>query len=428
MRFLASALSSLGLVLLACACSARNGDASPAGTPATAAASTAAADVPAATSGPTVSQSAFSVPPPGPPRAPPAAVAAHVGLELVTDATKEATALVAAPEPPGRLFVVEKAGLIRILRGKKLEPKPFLDIRVETMLDRRDNGEQGLLGLAFHPQFAKNRRFYINYTARPDGQTRVEEWRVTAKAHDRADSKTRRVLLKVDQPYSNHNAGDLAFGPDGKLYVGLGDGGSAHDPHGHGQNAESLLGNLLRFDVEARSPAPETVAIGLRNPWRISFDHKTGDLYIADVGQNLWEYIHVLTAQQLASAGKLFNLGWNRTEGFHCFKADTCDTTGLQAPVLEYDHKTGCSITGGYVYRGKALPELDGRYFYADYCTALVRSLRLEGGKVAESWDWKPVVDEDNRLARVASFGEDQDGELYVVTHEGPVYKLIRKP
>ena len=347
-------------------------------------------------------------------------------LELVTDATVQATALVAAPEPKGRLFVLEKQGPIRVLKGNKFNPQPFLDLTGKVAIDKRDNGEQGLLGIAFHPQFAKNGRFFINYNAL-DGATHVEERRVSKKNKDKADPKFVKTLVTVAQPYKNHNAGDIAFGFDGKLYVGLGDGGAADDPHGNGQNPATLLGSLIRFDVEAAEPKPEMVAIGLRNPWRISFDKASGDLYLADVGQNKFEYIHVLTKQQLATVATPVNLGWNVMEGFHCFKDKPCDPMKYQAPIIEYPHTEGCSITGGYVYRGKALPELQGQYFYSDYCTAIVRSLKWEAGKVESSWDWKPALDPESKLARIASFGEDQDGELFLVTHDGPIYKLVRQ-
>jgi glucose/arabinose dehydrogenase len=346
-------------------------------------------------------------------------------LELVTDASVQATALVAAPEPKGRMFILEKRGAIRVLKGNKINAQAFLDLTGKVAIEERDNGEQGLLGIAFHPQFAKNGRFFINYTAL-DGATHVEERRASKKTKDKADPKFVKVLLTVAQPYKNHNAGDIAFGTDGKLYVGLGDGGAADDPHGNGQNPAALLGSLIRFDVDAAEPKPETVAKGLRNPWRISFDKATGDLYLADVGQNKFEYVHVLTKQQLATVSSPVNLGWNVMEGFHCFQDKPCDPKKYQAPIIEYPHKEGCSITGGYVYRGKALPELQGQYFYADYCTAIVRSLKWDAGKVESSWDWKPALDPDSKLARIASFGEDQDGELFLVTHEGPIYKLVR--
>jgi glucose/arabinose dehydrogenase len=353
----------------------------------------------------------------------PAALADKVKLELVTTDTTEAVALVAAPdEPLGRMFVVEKRGLIRILRGKKIDATPFLDLTGRVSLEPRDNGEQGLLGMAFHPQFSKNGRFYVNFTDR-QGDTRVIEFKVDKKRPDRGDPTTERQLLFVDQPYSNHNAGDLAFGPDGKLYVGMGDGGKGGDPHGHGQNAKSLLAKMLRLDVEAAKPEPEIIARGLRNPWRYTFDRQTGDLYIADVGQNLFEYVYVVGAKNLTG----HNFGWNVTEGFHCFNAKTCEAKGFTPPVVEYSHKEGCSISGGYVYRGKAIPELQGIYLYADYCTALVRSLRWKDGKTTESYDWKAAIDPESQLARLAGFGQDQDGELYLVTHEGPIFKFVRK-
>jgi len=366
---------------------------------------------------------------PRPPALVPAPTVASVAtLELITTDSDEAVGLVAAPEAPGRLFVVEKKGFIRILRGNTIEKTPFLDISKLVQLDPRDNGEQGLLGLAFHPDFANNGRFFINFTAAPDGTTRIEERVVSKSDPERASDEAPRLLFSVEQPYSNHNAGDIAFGKDGKLYFGVGDGGSANDPHKYGQNLTAKLGKVYRLDVNASATQPEMIALGVRNPWRISFDTESGDLYIADVGQGKFEYVHLLTAAQLAgSFEKPVNLGWNVMEGFHCFEGESCDATPFQPPIVDYDHKTGCSISGGYVYRGKALPELTGRYFYSDYCTALVHSLRLEGDRTLDVWDWKPSLDPDSRLARIASFGRDQDGELYVVTHEGPIYKLVRR-
>jgi glucose/arabinose dehydrogenase len=362
-------------------------------------------------------------PPPAPPPAVPAALAAKVKLELLTRATTEAVALVAAPgEPVGRLFVVEKRGPIRLLRGKKIDPTPFLDLTGKVSLEPRDNGERGLLGLAFHPHYRENGRFYLNFTE-PRGDTRIVEMKVDRKNPDRAEPGSARVLLAVAQPYANHNGGDLAFGPDGKLYVLLGDGGDANDPHGNGQNPRTMLAKALRLDVDAEKPAAEIVARGLRNPWRYSFDRKTGDLYIADVGQSLWEYVHVVPTGTLAGR----NFGWNVTEGKHCFRGKSCDQAGLTPPVLEYAHSEGCSISGGHVYRGKALPELEGLYFFSDYCTAILRSFRWKDGQVADSWDWKAALDPDFALARVSAFGQDQDGELYLVTHEGPLYKLVRR-
>jgi len=366
-----------------------------------------------------------TVPPPSPPPPVPAKVAARVKLELVTNETTEAVAIVAPPgEPVGRLFVVEKQGPIRVLRGKTFDPKPLLDLTGKVALWDKPNSEQGLLGLAFHPQFQKNGRFYINYTAL-DWQTHVVEYRVSKDDPGLADPASARDLLVQHQPYDNHNGGDLQFGPDGKLYVGLGDGGRAADLHGFSQSPRTLLGKLFRLDVDAPTPVPEVLARGLRNPWRYSFDRKTGDLYIADVGQNVFEFVHFLPARKIAGPT---NFGWNVLEGKHCYDAVTCVRKGVTEAVVEYPHSEGCSITGGFVYRGKALPELAGAYFYSDYCTALLRSFRMKNGKVVDSWDWKAALDPESQLAQVSSFGQDQEGELFLVTHDKAIYKLVRKP
>ena len=365
-----------------------------------------------------------TVPPPSPPPAPPAKLAAKFKLELITSDTTTALDLVGVPgEPVGRLFVVEKQGPIRILRGKTFEPKPFLDLTGKVSLWRRDNSEQGLLGLAFHPKYLENGRFYIHYTDL-DWKTRVVEYRVSKDDPNQADPASARDLLTLDQPYDNHNGGDLEFGPDGKLYVLLGDGGSGGDPHYFAQNPRTLLGKMFRLDVSAEKPTPEVLGSGLRNPWRYSFDRKTGDLYIADVGQNIFEYIHFVPARRV---GGPLNFGWNTIEGKHCFQAESCSRKGFTQAVVEYPHSEGCSITGGYTYRGKALPELAGAYFYSDYCTALLRSFRMKNGKVVDSWNWKQALDPESQVAQVTSFGEDQDGELYVVTHAKAIYKLVRR-
>jgi glucose/arabinose dehydrogenase len=371
----------------------------------------------------------WKIPPPSPPPPVPAALAGKVKLELVTAETHQAVGLVAIPdEPVGRMFIVEKEGPIRILRGKKIDPRPFLDYTGKVSLWSRPNSEQGLLGLAFHPHFKKTGRFYVNFTD-PKGDTRVIEYRVDRKDPERVDLSTGRELLFVHQPYDNHNGGNLAFGPDGKLYVLLGDGGKANDPHGNGQNPKSLLAKMLRIDVDAADaahPVPEMLGQGLRNPWRYSFDRKTGDLYIADVGQNVFEYVHYVPA---AAINRFHNFGWNITEGQHCFQRGpaSCDRTGLTEAVIEYPHSEGCSITGGYAYRGKALPELDGVYFFSDFCTAILRSFRVKDGKAVDRWDWKSALDPESQLAKVSAFGEDQDGEIYLLTHEGPIFKFVRK-
>ena len=346
----------------------------------------------------------------------PAELASKVALVEVARGLARPVAIVAAPgDTRKRLFVVEQfTGRIRVVENGKLAPKPFFTI------DRKlsKGNEQGLLGLAFHPQFATNGKLYINYTAE-DKDTHIVEYKVSAD-RESVDLTSRRELVEIAQPYSNHNGGDLAFGPDGKLYTGMGDGGSAGDPERNGQDPKALLAKILRFDVDAPKPQAEIVHMGVRNPWRFSFDAKDGALYIGDVGQNQWEYVFVV-----ANDGKKHNFGWNIVEGNHCYDAKKCDRSGFTPPVVDYPHAQGCSITGGFVYRGKALPALAGRYFYADYCTGLLRSFVWTAPSVVrEHWDWKKAIDRENLLSQVSSFGVDHDGELYVVLLTGTIYKL----
>ena len=329
-----------------------------------------------------------------------------------------------APAGDPRLFIVEQPGRIRIFEDGRLLDTPFLDITSKV----RSGGEQGLLSVAFHPRYADNGYFYVNYTD-VTGDTRVERYRVSGDP-DRADVASASLVLHVDQPYANHNGGLVAFGPDGRLYIGMGDGGSGGDPQGHGQNTQSLLGALLRIDVDGTQPygvpsdnpfagrfggRGELWAWGLRNPWRFSWDRQTGLFYLADVGQNQWEEIHVVPAD---SAG--VNYGWAIMEGTHCFGASSCDRSGLTLPVHEYDHGDGCSITGGYVYRGRALPHLSGHYFYSDYCDGWLRSFRYENGRAVDHREWSV-----GELGNVLSFGEDASGELYVLTSNGTVRRFV---
>lgn len=360
----------------------------------------------------------------------PQSVAAGVVLTRVASGLSKPVALAFAPgDPDGRLFVAEQTGAVRILRNGVVADRPFLDLsaRVSPSANRR-NSEQGLLGLAFHPRFAENRRFYVNFTDRK-GDTRVLELRASADDPARADPASERELLVVEQPYGNHNGGHLAFGPDGLLYVGLGDGGSAGDPKGNGQNPTALLGKMLALDVDAGTPtAPRIVALGLRNPWRYAFDRTTGDLWIADVGQNAFEEIDVLTPAMRAAATPT-NFGWNPTEGLHCYPPGApCDRSRYAMPVVEYGHDDGCSVTGGFVYRGRALPALDGLYFYADYCTAMIRSVRWNGEAVADVWDWRAALDPKEQLANLSSFGEDAAGELYLLSLDGTVHRFDPAP
>jgi len=308
---------------------------------------------------------------------------------------------------PGRLYVVEQAGVIRVVVNGRLRAAPFLDIRSLV----RSGGEQGLLSVAFHPDYARTRRFYVNYTDL-GGDTRVVEYRSDGT---RAQPATRRELLRVAQPYANHNGGGIAFGPDGKLYVGMGDGGSGGDPEDRAQDLRSQLGKLLRLDVDRAGAKPELVALGLRNPWRFSFDRATGDLWIADVGQGDWEEIDVLRA----GWSGLPNFGWDVWEGRARFEDKPLGPGRLVQPVAVYSHGAGCSVTGGFVYRGKAVPALAGRYLYGDYCSGTIWSLAAKGGKAVPRREPFSVAD-------LVSFGEDAAGELYAVSHGGTVYRVAR--
>ena len=316
-----------------------------------------------------------------------------------------------------RLFIVEQPGRIRILQNGALQASTFLDIA-----DRVDfGGEMGLLGLAFHPRFAKNGRFFVNYTRKPDGATVVAEFQVSQNP-DRA-LLNEKTLVMISQPFTNHNGGMLAFGPDGYLYIATGDGGAGGDPGNRGQSPATLLGKMLRIDVDQGDPygippdnpfagqgsGREIFALGFRNPWRFSFDRQTGRLWAADVGQNRWEEIDVVEAGN--------NYGWRVMEGAHCFQPSRgCVTTGLTLPVAEYRNQSPrCAVTGGYVYRGKRLDSLRGTYVFGDYCS----------GRIMGLIDGQPR----DLLAsgfRISSFGEDEEGELYVVDHGGGIYRITR--
>jgi glucose/arabinose dehydrogenase len=330
-----------------------------------------------------------------------------------------------------RLFVVEKTGGIRIVKDGALLPDPFLDLSAQVS----SGSEQGLLGLAFDPDYATSGMFVVHYTDLA-GNTVLSRFHASPDP-DRADPASGQVILTAAQPAPNHNGGQVTFGPDGFLYLGLGDGGSRGDPEGRGQDLSDLLGSILRIDARAGDPytvpadnpfaanpnaRPEVWSYGLRNPWRFSFDRASGDLYIADVGENHFEEIDVSPAAE--SGGKGVNYGWSIMEGAHCFRETGCDQTGLALPVLEYNHSQGCSITGGYVYRGGAIPALQGHYFYADLCRGWVRSFRYAGGAVADETSWPTL----SPGGPIASFGEDSAGELYVVQAAGGVFKIVPEP
>jgi len=403
----------------ACGGGATGADPGPSTAPQTTAApTTAATTLPAATTTPsgtdpvpTSPSTATTLPP-----------LRQLRLEVVADGL-DAPVLVTSPPGDPRLFVVEKPGRIRLVDAAAAHPA-FLDI---TALVGEEGLEQGLLGLAFHPGYADNGRFFVHYTD-TGGRSVVAGYRVSADP-DRADPESIRVLLVEEQPRRNHNGGMIAFGPDGHLYVAFGDGGGAGDPFDHGQRPETRLGAILRLDVDgpdgslvppdnpfaAAGGAPEVWAYGLRNPWRFSFDG--GLLYIADVGQSAWEEVNVVGA---AAAG--LNFGWPILEGEECFAAPGCSTDGLEMPVLVYSHAEGCSVTGGYVYRGAAIPELDGHYFYGDWCGGWIRSFRYRDGEAVDRADWSEDLGD---VGRVVSFGIDSSGEVYVVVQEGLVFRLV---
>jgi glucose/arabinose dehydrogenase len=351
-----------------------------------------------------------------------------VGLEQVASGLAFPVALTAPAGDP-RLFIVEKGGVIRVVKEGTLLPAPFLDLSAKVST----GGEQGLLDLAFDPAYAMTGRLFVHYTD-VNGNTTVSSFRVSTTDPDQADPTTESVVLTAEQPFTNHNGGRLEFGPDGMLYIGLGDGGSEGDPGNRAQSLADLLGDILRVDVSTgtgytvppdnpfvgRTDArPEVWSSGLRNPWRFTFDPVTGALYVADVGQNAWEEIDVVPAAE--GAGRGANFGWNIMEGSHCYPAASCDTTGLVPPALEYSHAEGCSISGGFVYRGAAIPALQGHYFYADYCQGWVRSVRLENGQVAESLQWPTLAPG----GAVPAFGRDAAGELYVLSAEGGIFRIV---
>jgi glucose/arabinose dehydrogenase len=334
--------------------------------------------------------------------------------------------IVHAGDASGRLFIVERVGRVRIIKNGALLPAPFLDIsgKISTA------GEQGLLGLAFPPGYAAKGRFYVSYTDK-SGATVIARYFVSADP-DVADPASEQIVLTAPHPRTYHYAGHIAFSPsDGYLYISIGDGGYANDPYGYGQNTNTMLGKILRIDVEsgvqpyaipATNPyaqtagyRPEIWALGFRNPWRFAFDRATADLYIADVGQDLWEEVDF---QPAAGPGGE-NYGWNVMEGTHCFMADTCDATGKTLPVWEYPHPAGCaSITGGVVYRGARFPAMRGIYFYADYCSGEIWG--LQRGDV----DWQASLLLDTAY-RITAFGEDEDGNVYLTNYySGEIYRL----
>jgi glucose/arabinose dehydrogenase len=353
-----------------------------------------------------------------------------VTLEQVVSGLSFPLDFAAPPGDASRWFIAEKGGRIRVVRDGSLLATPFLDLSSQVS----GGSEQGLLGIAFHPRYPADPRVFVDYTDLA-GDTHVASYRVSSDA-DRADPASAIDVLFVDQPFANHNGGGLAFGADGFLYVALGDGGSEGDPQGNGQSLATLLGKILRLDVDSALPyaipagnpfastpgaRAEIWSFGLRNPFRFSFDREAGDLYIGDVGQDRREEIDFAPA----SSGGGENYGWNRTEGTLCFGASDCDRSGITFPVTEYDHESGaCSVTGGYVYRGNRIPSLRGHYFYGDFCAGFVKSLRVDGGSAADQRDW-PELDPGSQIT---SFGQDAAGEVYIVAAGGGVFRIAPAP
>ena len=364
-----------------------------------------------------------------PPPPPPASFG--ITLQAVVSGLN-APVYLTAPSGDARLFIAEQGGRIRIVKSGALLAAPFIDLgaRLGT------GGERGLLSMAFDPNYAANGFFYVYYTA-PNGDVTIERYSRSATNADQADVTTALTILSIPhREFSNHNGGQLAFGADGYLYAGIGDGGGGGDPSGNAQNTNTLLGKLLRIDVRNASLAQryavpmdnpyagqtgkraEIWAFGLRNPWRFAFDG--AQLYIADVGQGEREEVNVV-----ATATPGLNYGWNIAEGSQCYGSSTCNTAGLTPPVLDYAHGVGgvngCSITGGFVYRGSAMPEVQGRYFYSDYCKGWLKSFAYRSGAAAELTEW-PITN----VGRILSFGEDGQRELYMLSDSGTVYRLAR--
>jgi hypothetical protein len=358
--------------------------------------------------------------------------AAALTLALRELASVPGAVFATAPEGDARLFIVERAGTVRILQAGTVLPTPFLDISNRVL----SQGEGGLLSIAFHPQYASNGLLFLYYIDK-DNNIVIERQQASSNAN-LADSAAALEIIRIAHPnYTNHFGGTVAFGPDGMLYIGTGDGGGAGDPARNAQNPASLLGKMLRLDVSAASAVrpysvpstnpwvgeatgrrPEVWALGLRNPWRYTFDG--ANLYIADVGQDRREEVNIAGTSQ----GGL-NYGWNTMEGTQCYANLACSQTGLTLPAAEYEHGAngvnGCSITGGFVYRGKAIAELTGQYFYSDYCTGFLKSFTYAGGAVGAKTDWA-IPDVGN----VLSFGRDGTGELLMINSAGKIYRLVR--
>jgi glucose/arabinose dehydrogenase len=378
----------------------------------------------------------------------------NLALEFVAGGFDQPIFVTSPPGDP-RLFVVSKHGAISIVEDGKVRPTPFLDIDGRVTSAPADN-EQGLLGLAFHPDYACNGRFFVFYTGRMSDQAQdiLSEFRVDPDNPNRALADSERPILGVADPQGNHNGGMIAFGPDGYLYIGMGDGGNGgdtgtgHPPLGNGQDKTTLLGDILRIDIDVSDPPyyrvpptnpyaepkngerREIFISGVRNPWRWSFDRQSGDLYIGDVGQGAWEEVSVLTPAQQSGA----NLGWREMEGMACYppSSDDCNPANFTLPVEVYPNPgegVGAAVVGGYVYRGSCFPDIQGWYFYGDYLTEQVWKFVFDGKGATESQEVTSDIDPDGVLSGLSSFGEDAFGELYVVSlRQGEIYRIVAGP
>jgi glucose/arabinose dehydrogenase len=343
--------------------------------------------------------------------------------EIITGLTRPVY-VAGAGDGSGRLFVAEQIGLILVWKDGALLDTPFIDLQA-VVSPVANYSERGLLGLAFDPHYADNGYFYVDYTDRR-GNSAVARYQVSSDNPDVADPSSATIILTQEQPFPNHNGGQIAFGPDGDLYIGFGDGGSGGDPLGNAQNLNTWLGKILRinvaslpYTVPADNPfasqpdaKPEIWAYGLRNPWRFSFDRGTGDLYIGDVGQDTWEEVDYQPAGDPGGE----NYGWNKYEGTHIYQGG--GTAGLTMPITDYQHGPGCSVSGGYVYRGQALPNLQGVYFYSDWCSGLIKDAYKDTNG---AWNFADFIGSNRQ---VSSFGEGDDSELYVVDYAGAVLRF----
>jgi glucose/arabinose dehydrogenase len=358
--------------------------------------------------------------------------------QLIANGLSNPVAILAPKGDYSRLFVLEQnSGRIRIVKQGVLLPTPFLDLGASVLA----GGEQGLLGMAFHPNYAQNGRFFVDYTTKPSGDTVIMAFKASATNPDLANPASGVKLLQVSQPFANHKGGALAFGPDGYLYIGFGDGGSANDPYNNAQSLSSLLGKILRINVDAGLPysipptnpfvgvpgaKPEIWAYGLRNPWKFVFDRAVGDLYIADVGQDQWEEIDFQPSY--STGGE--NYGWRCFEGKHGTGLSGCSgNPQLEQPIYEYNHAAGCAVIGGGVYRGFAIPDLRGTYFFADWCKAKIWSFDYQAGILGNLTDRTLELtpnDGISSISTVSSFGEDGAGEMYIADYNGgEIFKII---